>query len=126
MDIHERVRWENNSPIWLACDVCDRRFKLVGTADGSRRRADAGRQRRIAAVPAIFDVKVLPVDPAEPAKLLHKRHSIRLVWLIRFNTIHKHADALLLLRTRRERPRSSRAAEKGDEFAPSHVPQASD
>src|SRR6516165_9782548 len=37
--------------------------------------------------------------------------------------IHEHADAAhpLLLRTRRERPCGSRAAEQGDELAPSHV-----
>jgi hypothetical protein len=61
--------------------------------------------------------------PTQLPQLLQQRRNASL----RYRTIlilrHEHADtshALVLLRTRRERPRGRRAADKRDEFAPSH------
>jgi hypothetical protein len=82
---------------------------------GGGREYDIGRQRNklggigprkrgIALVPAILDVKILAVDPPQLAQLLLPRSLIFLGPWIRQNTVHQQADALRLLRARRERP----------------------
>ena len=79
--------------------------------------------RRIAAAPAIVDLQVASYLPPQVPKFLKERSvaglSLRVVRRYR----GEHADPphpLGLLRARRERPRSRRAAEQRDELAPVH------
>src|SRR5262245_47583536 len=77
----------------------------------------------IARAPALLDAQIAADRPAQLLQRLPEcgiagRH-LRIVC----GETREHADAphpLALLRARRERPRRRRAAEKRDEFAPSH------
>jgi hypothetical protein len=75
----------------------------------------------IAHCPAIIDAEVAAVDPAQVAQSLLKGSDPQSrLWIIGGER-HEHADVphpLRLLRPRRERPCSHRAAEQRDELAP--------
>ena len=78
----------------------------------------------IARAPAIVDPHVAAVGPAQFLQPLQERRDAGLSFRIVRGQVHEHADAphpLALLRARRERPRSRRAAEQRDELAPLHV-----
>jgi len=76
----------------------------------------------VTAAPPKVDPQVAAIGPAQARKRLRKRRDHSLRHGIVFVVLHEHADtpdAVALLRARRERPRYRRAAEAGDEFAPS-------
>jgi hypothetical protein len=76
----------------------------------------------ITAAPTKVDPHVAAIGPTQARKRLHERRQASLRRGIVFVAPYEHADAphpLALLCARRERPRR-RAAERSDEFAPSH------
>src|SRR5262249_53695425 len=77
----------------------------------------------IAGGPAIVNLHVAAVGPAQFLQPLHERSEACLPFRIAGCGRHEPADAPLpvgLLRARRERPRNRRAAEQRDELAPLH------
>src|SRR5262249_48948127 len=77
----------------------------------------------VACEPAIFNLDIAALGPAELAEAFPKRSNAGLSFRIAFRKRRQHADSphsLALLRARRERPCGSRAAEQGDEIAPFH------
>src|SRR5262249_32282105 len=72
--------------------------------------------------PADIDLQVAAFAPAQLSQGLSERCDARFRFRIVLSRAHEHADHALslLLRPRRERPRSSRAAEQRDELAPFH------
>ena len=77
----------------------------------------------IARPPAIVDPHVAADGPAQFLQPLQERSDAGLRFRIVRDQVREHADAthpLGLLRARRERPRSRRAAEERDELAPFH------
>src|SRR5438067_9925509 len=76
----------------------------------------------IAASPAVIDPDVIVDDPTQSLEPQYKRPKARLAFRIVNRDGHQYTDAphpTGLLRSRRDRPRRSRAA-KRDELAPSH------
>jgi hypothetical protein len=76
----------------------------------------------VARAPAVLDLDVAPVAPAEFLQRSGERGHEGWPGRIALGNAHEHADAprpLALLRVGRERPRR-RAAEQRDEFAPFH------
>src|SRR5262245_7926135 len=74
--------------------------------------------------PAGVDLHVTPDGPAQFLQPLRERRHPGCRFGIVCGQIHEYADAphpLALLRTRRKRPRSRRAAEQDDEIAPSYT-----
>jgi hypothetical protein len=72
----------------------------------------------------IFDVNVASFDPSRIAHTQSERLEAGIRFRIIFGNAQQHAHAphaLGLLRSRSQRPRSCRAAEKADELAPLHV-----
>src|SRR5262249_32955820 len=72
--------------------------------------------------PTGVDVNVAALCPPEFLKLLSERLDMRLSFQVVLGIAHQHPDAphpVGLLRARRERPRSRRAAECGQQFPPS-------
>src|SRR5262249_16004574 len=70
-----------------------------------------------------IDLDIAANHPAQLLEPLPERSGAELSFGIALGVEHQHADpphALSLLRVRRERPRSSGAAEKRDELAPFH------
>ena len=77
----------------------------------------------LAGRPAVFDVDVLAVPPAEVRETLSECGEAFLVVGSAFVARHQHADhghAARLLRARRARPGDECAAEERDELAPPH------
>src|SRR5262249_21800641 len=73
--------------------------------------------------PSNFDAQVAVLSPSQLLQGLLKRRNAGAPFCICVSRIHEHADAshvLRLLRPRRERPRSRRAAEQRDEIATPH------
>src|SRR5215831_8006619 len=76
---------------------------------------------RVSDAPAIVDPNIASLCPTQPLKVLPKSRDASLSFRIALGICDQHADppdALVLLRTRRERPRGCRAAEQRDEVAP--------
>src|SRR5262249_31923960 len=81
----------------------------------------------IAGAPPVFDPYVAADGPAQLGQPLRERRDAFQSSLISLDRAHQHADAphaLALLRTRRDRPRGCRAAEKRDELAPFQWPMS--
>src|SRR5258708_26492449 len=69
------------------------------------------------------DAQVLTLGPTQRLQALPKGRRARLSFRIILRIVHQHCDPahpIWLLRTRRERPRSQRAAKQRDELAPPH------
>src|SRR5262249_56603961 len=76
----------------------------------------------VVATPSIVDPHVVADSPAQLLQPLMESCEARLSFSIIGDGIHEHADPphpLWLLRACRERPRSRRATEQGDEIAAS-------
>src|SRR6185369_16533224 len=101
-----------------------------GAAGQNNIRRECNQFLRVAAIalgivhaPAGVNPHVAVVAPAQLLQGLPERRDGGLTFWIVSGPIHEHADAphaLRLLRTRAERPRSRRAAEKRDELTPPH------
>jgi len=79
---------------------------------------------RPAVAPAIIEAEVLAHSPTPLLQRLGKRGEPRLTFRIVRSERREHADAphpLALLRARRDRPRSCRAADERDELAPFYL-----
>src|SRR5262249_2610637 len=77
----------------------------------------------IPSAPAVIDLKVPPVHPAQFAQPLMQRRSHRLRFHIALTDVRKHAEAahlLALLRARDNRPRRRAAEQRDDLAAPDH------
>src|SRR5262249_46066066 len=75
----------------------------------------------VACEPAIFNLDIAALGPAELAEAFPKRGNAGLSFRIAFRKRRQHADSphsLALLRARRERPCDRRTAEQRDELAP--------
>src|ERR1700720_710316 len=70
---------------------------------------------------APIDREVLALDEAKSPKFIEHREPIRRIAWISGQAAEVICSACLL-RSRPKRPRDRRAAKKGDEFAPPHVP----
>jgi len=69
----------------------------------------------LAGEPAIFNLDVAALGPAQLGEPLPERGNTGLSFRIAFRKVHQHADPphpLRLLRARRKRPRDRRAAEQ--------------
>src|SRR5262245_48415405 len=78
----------------------------------------------LAVAPPVFDPDVLPDDPARVLETLRERSQASLAFRVVRGKRREHADAphtLALLPSRRDRPRSRRAAEQRDELAAPHI-----
>jgi hypothetical protein len=73
----------------------------------------------VIAVPPKVNPHIAAIGPTQVRKRLSERRDARLIHGIVFVARHEHADALRLLRARRERPRR-RAAEERYRLAPVH------
>ena len=74
--------------------------------------------------PARVDTDIAALGPAELLKFVPERGNVGLSLRVALGIRHKSTDPshdVSLLRARRERPRSRRAAEQRDELASSHV-----
>jgi len=77
----------------------------------------------VARDPAHIDAHVADVRPAQLLKPLPEHRNVALSCGVGFGEVNEHADAphpLALLRARRKRPCSRRAAEQREELAPFH------
>src|SRR6516165_8266411 len=96
--------------------------RIMSGASGQFRRVSAN-ALGIACGPAIVDLHVAAVGPAQFLQPLHERRQACLSFRIVCGEGHEHADTphpLALLRAHRERPRR-RAAEQRDELATLHL-----
>jgi hypothetical protein len=78
---------------------------------------------RVTRAPAKFDPEIAAFRPPQLRERTSERRDLRLRSRIVFRKGHQHANQphpVRLLRTRCKRPCRSRAANKRDEFAPSH------
>jgi hypothetical protein len=88
---------------------------------------ELARMHRVARAPAIDELDIAALDPAEGVKGLLENHDPRLPFQVIRNS-HQYANAphaVALLRARRKRPKQQRrrAAEEGDELPPLHLAQ---
>jgi hypothetical protein len=85
--------------------------------------SDLGNRLRIRRRPTLFEPDVPPFRPPELQKFLAQRRKPQRSFRVVFGERHHDADSphlVGLLRTRRERPSSRRAADENDEFASPH------
>src|SRR5262249_15105006 len=91
--------------------------------EGDQLRRVSAKEVGIARSPTIVNPYIAPDHPARLLQPLVKRCEASQRFGIVCGEVHEHADApyaLALLRARRERPRSRRAAEQRDELTPPH------